>query len=179
MSLPLKSWFRLDDWVFDNTTIAPKDLFGFEETIDYLLDYMNTHGPFDGFLTFSQGSIALRFLYRFLYVVDPDRYAKRLQHPFPHFHISLAGPVFSYMHVDYKGSWVDEDLTFRYPLESVHLIGTKDVMYKDYMTQPELYKDPIVIYYDDGHRFPRDLSAEEFAPMKQFLERKLEEKNKE
>jgi hypothetical protein len=30
MSLPLKSWFRLDDWVFDDTKLPPKDLFGFD-----------------------------------------------------------------------------------------------------------------------------------------------------
>ena len=75
------------------------------------------------------------------------------------------------MHVDYKGSWVEEDLTFKYPIESVHLVGTKD-FYKDYMTQPALYNDPIVINYEDGHRFPRDLSTEEFKPLKDFLEKK-------
>ena len=119
----------------------------------------------------------MRFLYRFLYVVDPERYSKRLP-VFPKFHISVAGPVFSYMHVDYKGSWIEEDLTFKYPLESVHLIGTKD-FYKDYMTQPQLYNDPIIINFEDGHRFPKDLSTEEFAPLKDFIERKFTEKNKE
>ena len=121
---------------------------------------MNEHGPFDGFLTFSQGSVVLRFLYRFLYIVDPNRYASRLK-KFPSFHISVAGPVFDYIHVQYKGQWVEEDLSFKYPLESVHLIGTKD-FYIDFMTQPALYKDPIVIYYDDRHRFPQDLSTDEF-----------------
>ncbi len=136
---------------------------------------MNEHGPFDGFLTFSQGSIMMRFLYRFIYVVDPDRYASRLE-KFPSFHISVAGPVFDYMHVQYKGQWVEEDLSFNYPLESVHLIGTKD-FYKDNMTQPALYKDPIVINYDDGHRFPRDLSTDEFKPLKEFINLKYQTKN--
>jgi|LauGreDrversion4_2_1035121.scaffolds.fasta_scaffold282331_2 hypothetical protein len=98
MSLPLKSWFELGDWVFDETQLPPKDLCGFEKTIEYLLEYMNANGPFDGFLTFSQGSIVMRFLYRFLYVVDPERYANRLE-KFPKFHISVAGPAFNYMHV--------------------------------------------------------------------------------
>ncbi len=34
MSLPLKSWFQLNDWVSDESKLLPKDLMGFEETIE-------------------------------------------------------------------------------------------------------------------------------------------------
>jgi hypothetical protein len=30
MSLPLKSWFDLRDWVFNGKELAPKELYGFE-----------------------------------------------------------------------------------------------------------------------------------------------------
>jgi hypothetical protein len=44
------------------------------------------------------------------------------------------------------------------------------------MIQPSLYRDPIVIKYNDGHRFPKDLSTKDFAPLKNFLDEKFNEK---
>ena len=53
MKLPLRSWFDLRGWVFDETLLPPALFYGFANTIDFLLNYMNENGPFDGFLTFS------------------------------------------------------------------------------------------------------------------------------
>ena len=53
MNDPLRSWFDLKDWVYDETLLPPKLLYRLEHTIDHLINYMNANGPFDGFLTFS------------------------------------------------------------------------------------------------------------------------------
>ena len=60
-------------------------------------------------------------------------------------------------------------MSFQYPFESVHMIGTKD-FYKDYFTTHHMYKDPILIYYDEGHKFPKEYPDDIFEPLKKFLE---------
>jgi hypothetical protein len=56
-------------------------------------------------------------------------------------------------------------MKFVYPFESVHMIGTKD-FYKDYFTTHRMYKDPILIFYDEGHKFPKEYPNQEFEPLR-------------
>jgi hypothetical protein len=60
-------------------------------------------------------------------------------------------------------------MSFQYPFESVHLIGTKD-FYKNYFTTHLMYKEPVLIYYDEGHKFPKEYPDDIFEPLKKFLE---------
>ena len=55
------------------------------------------------------------------------------------------------------------------------MIGTKDY-YKDYFKAHLMYKEPILIYYEDGHRFPREYPPQKFKPLIEFLEKKKYEK---
>ncbi len=40
MKLPLRSWFDVREWVFDETLLPPGQMYGLENTIEYLLNYM-------------------------------------------------------------------------------------------------------------------------------------------
>ncbi len=54
-------------------------------------------------------------------------------------------------------------------MKSVHIYGRHDE-YKDFMTEHTLFtKDPLVIYHDEGHKFPRVISDEDFTKLKDFL----------
>ena len=80
-------------------------VYGIEESIRYVLEEIKTHGPYDGFLTFSQGSIFMRHMYRVLNDIDNKTYQHVLEDtPFPSFIISVAGLYFPYMQIDYKGT---------------------------------------------------------------------------
>ena len=98
----------------------------------------------------------MRLLYRITQVLYPEKYKNKLNGNFPNIHLSVAGPFFEYMTFQYDNNeWIKEDLTCQYPFESVHMMGTKDA-YKDYFKAHLMYKEPILIYYEDGHRFPRE-----------------------
>jgi hypothetical protein len=49
-------------------------VFGLEEAVDYVANYLRIHGPFDGVLCFSQGGIFFRHFYNITQMIDPDRY---------------------------------------------------------------------------------------------------------
>ena len=40
-----------------------------------------------------------------------------------------------------------------------------------------MYKDPIIIKYDEGHKFPKDMTTPEFEPLTKFMIKKYLEKN--
>ena len=40
-----------------------------------------------------------------------------------------------------------------------------------------MYKDPIIIKYDEGHKFPKDMTVPEFEPLRLFMLNKYQEKN--
>ncbi len=56
------------------------------------------------------------------------------------------------------------------------MIGTKD-RYKEYYTTHLQYTNPIVINYDEGHKFPKDMTVAEFEPLMKFIIEKYNEKN--
>ena len=53
---PFYSWY-----FYDSKT---QDWAGIEESLEYIIDYMNTYGPFDGVLGFSQGTIMARIIWK-------------------------------------------------------------------------------------------------------------------
>ena len=56
------------------------------------------------------------------------------------------------------------------------MIGTK-VRYKEYYTTHLQYTNPIDINYDEGHKFPKDMTVAEFGPLMKFIIQKYNEKN--
>jgi hypothetical protein len=144
-------------------------VYGLEDSVRYVLEEMKQHGPYDGFLTFSQGSIFVRHMYRVMHDIDKKTYEKELEtSPFPRLLISVAGLYFPYMLIDYKGTQYPQS-SYTYPIDSVHIYGQHDE-YKEFMTEHTLFtKDPLVLYHDEGHKFPRVLTDDDFAKLKTFL----------
>lgn len=75
---PFKSWFsKINDLQLYENELAefkkthdplPADLDymlrkGMEHSVDLIVKKIEEHGPFDGFLTFSQGGVMFRFFY--------------------------------------------------------------------------------------------------------------------
>ena len=140
-------------------------MFGAEESVKYILEEMKTHGPFDGVLSFSQGSIMFRHLYRIVTDLDSASYPDV---HLPSFVISVGGPYFPKMTFDYKGKLIAQD-AFTLPLPSVHIYGKADE-YKAFMTAHTLFtKEPLVIYHDEGHKFPRAIADEDYAKLTAFV----------
>ncbi len=55
---PFKSWLKIGEWRTNQETgeserHAPNNVYGAEESVKFLLDQINSHGPFDGVLSFS------------------------------------------------------------------------------------------------------------------------------
>ena len=71
-------------------------------------------------------------MYRIINDIDPESYSDIIS-SFPKFIISVGGPYFPSMSVNYKHHKFDQT-SFIFPVESVHIIGKKDEYYK-YMTE--------------------------------------------
>lgn len=59
------------------------------------------------------------------------------------------------------------------------MIGTEDT-FKEHLNVHKLFEaasNPIVVTYNEGHRFPRRLSDEGFTALKDFVRARYEEKN--
>ena len=58
---------------------------------------------------------------------------------------------------------------FRFPLDAVFMYGTKDI-YREWFTAHELYLgETLILWYDQGHTFPRSLAEEESAKLSAFV----------
>ena len=71
----------------------------------------------------------------------------------------------------YKKELYAQRLTPQFNFPSIHLHGTQDT-FKNDLTVNTLFdtaSNPIVVEYDAGHRFPRQLSDEGFAMLKSFV----------
>ena len=115
-------------------------------------------------------------MYRVIHDVDPSKYSEIIKETgFPSFIISVAGPYFPKMQVDYKDSKFTQE-AFTFPVESAHIYGKQDE-YFAFMNEHKLYtKDPLVIMHEEGHKFPRALSDEDFSHLKAFVQKQYDKK---
>lgn len=140
-----------------------------EDSINYVLNEIKEHGPFDGVLSFSQGSIFFRHLYRVTHDIDSASYAD-VKDSIPRFIISVAGPYFPKMLVEYKGENFSQE-KFTFPIESLHIYGEIDE-YKAFMTEHELFtKDPVVVTHAEGHKFPRAFTDDDYEKLTAFVKK--------
>lgn len=93
--------------------------------------------------------------------------------------ISIASPVFPKMKFEYKNIEYGYVSIPMFDFPSIHLKGTKD----NYLTQLTCDKhfkpesNPLVVTFEDGHRFPRCLSDEGFTVLKNFVKAQFINKN--
>ena len=65
-----RSWLKLPRL----ETEPPNVAYGLEESVDYLVNILRTHGPFDGVLAFSQGGIIFRHFHRITQEINPEAF---------------------------------------------------------------------------------------------------------
>ena len=97
----------------------------------------------------------------------------------PKFIVSVASPVFPRMKFMYKQREYAtlEQPIFNFP--SVHLHGLKDPFF-DTLNFHKLFfesANPIVIEFNESHKFPRCIETEGFNKLKKFVRDRYIEKN--
>jgi hypothetical protein len=87
----------------------------------------------------------------------------------PSFLISAGASITAEFLFEYKGQVYQEDGHYRFPLDGVFMYGTKDI-YREWFLAHELYsREVIIVWYDQGHTFPRALGHEEFEKVAAFI----------
>jgi len=94
----------------------------------------------------------------------------------PTFQIAAGANVTADFQFEYKGKVYEEDGKYRFPLDIVFLYGTKDI-YRKWFVAHELYSmEKLIIWYEQGHTFPRALKHEDFERISGFLMQKYKTK---
>uniref|UniRef100_A0A2N9IEM5 Serine hydrolase domain-containing protein n=1 Tax=Fagus sylvatica TaxID=28930 RepID=A0A2N9IEM5_FAGSY len=155
---PYYEWFQFNKEFTEYTN--------FDDSLAYIEDYMIKHGPFDGFLGFSQGAILSAGL--------PGLQAQGValaKVPKIKFLIIIGGAKLKAESVAEKA--------YSSPIQcaSLHFLGEKDFL-KEYGKELlESCVDPVVIHHPKGHTIPR-LDEKGLQIMESFLER-IQEMNEE
>ena len=107
-----------------------------------------------------------RLLYRIITHIAPHLMTSV---KLPSFAILFAGPYFPKMMFEFEGESFHESSFPPIPLETLHVYGTKDE-YKEFLTAHTLYsKESVLVYHDEGHKFPRAFAEEEFQKIKDYV----------
>ncbi|KAI5063874.1 hypothetical protein GOP47_0020544 [Adiantum capillus-veneris] len=132
-----------------------------KECIQFISDFMEKHGPFDGIVGFSQGA----FLSAALAGMQEQGLALTSV-PQLRFVIVISGGV-----LDGEHEWRD---CYSEPIKcpSLHFIGTRDFLQPRNEELLLKFANPIVIRHEARHTVPR-LDEKAVLPMKTFLERIL------
>eukprot|EP00249_Psilotum_nudum_P016902 c26046_g1_i1 orf=478-1251(+) len=152
---PYYEWFRFN--------VEFTEYYGMEECVEYISNYMDKHGPFDGFLGFSQGAI----LAAALTGLQQKRLAL-LHHPPLRFVIIISGALFR------NEEMMKDCYSEQIKCPSIHFIGTNDWL-KDYNKQVlKMFDNPLVIQHGGKHVVPR-LGEDDVVTLRNFLLPLLEE----
>lgn len=146
-------------WVItDQKTNKPSS---FIDSMEYVIDYMDSTGPYDGLLGFSQGTYLVRT------ILKVDEFQTKFPRPkhIPDFGIIVAGPLeLKYLgnkehpHDKYK-YWT----AFKQPM--LYMYGEKDMLLKGIEFGVIKEGDFTVIKHSAGHNVPKLINEE----MDQFI----------
>jgi len=111
-----------------------------EEGVDRVLKYIETSGPVDVIVGFSQGCIVT-------HLIQGTLRAKSLQIPW------RINVLFNGMRV--RDSRYHDLFKEKLPTPTVMVFGKQDEFY-DYgrQSQVSMYEDPVILEHDEGHKFP-------------------------
>ncbi|KAF3439227.1 hypothetical protein FNV43_RR17502 [Rhamnella rubrinervis] len=139
---PYYEWFQANQDFSEYTN--------FEECLLYIEDYMLKHGPFDGFLGFSQG-VALKKVpkIKFVIIISGGKFGG-----FKFGKPKLAANAFSS------------------PIHcpSLHFIGETDILKADGIGLLDSFVEPVVIHHPEGHTVPR-LDEKGVETMLKFIDK--------
>lgn len=150
------SWFRI---LHENAYVY------YDQTVNYVLNFMNKEGPFDGFLGFSQGGTLAAYM---AYYCEYMRFIKNDLNVFqPKFAILIHGGGFFPPRFKEK---------FMIDVPSIHFIGENDFLFMKGLFTTSLFKEPIILFSKEGHKIPK-LTENEINILKEFFKKNDSQKN--
>lgn len=143
------------EWYLPNKSYT--ELVGLEDCLDFLYNYIDQQGPFDGFMGFSQGACLCAAL-----VAMQQKGLALTHHPPIKFVVIMAGGIFE-----------DAELkNYTYPTmitcPSVHITGANDERNQRNEDLAKIFENPIVIRHEGKHTVPR-LGEEDTKIFRNFL----------
>ena len=126
---------------------------GYRESAAYIVNYINTNGPFDGILGFSQGGLIARFI------------AKSKEKILEHYRPNTL-PSFLILFSSGLMRVPIAELFTNYNMPILHIYGTNDKITPDYNSSINVEGVKSVIKHDKGHSIPRLANGE----METFIE---------
>ncbi|KAJ1723061.1 Ovarian cancer-associated protein 2 [Coemansia erecta] len=152
---PAQNPFTNLAWWWWKTTGKRSELRGLGDTLAKLADVLNTQGPFDGILGFSQGAALAILLAEMLQgggttAHDLLRFPEPVDHPQVKF-VILAG-AFGVEPEEYQGIY-DTKLDVR----SLHMTGEYDTVIESSRSRKmmDVFVDPVVFEFRGGHFIPQ------------------------
>ncbi|WOH02696.1 hypothetical protein DCAR_0522085 [Daucus carota subsp. sativus] len=148
---PYYEWFQFNKEFTEYTN--------FDECLEYIQECMIKHGPIDGLLGFSQGSI--------LSAAMPGLQAKGLaltKVPKIKFLIIISGAKFK------NEALAEKAFSEAVSCPSLHFLGETDFLKPHGTDLLESFVDPVVIHHPRGHTIPR-LDDKGLETMLSFLEK--------
>ncbi|KAH0754480.1 hypothetical protein KY290_024750 [Solanum tuberosum] len=148
------------EWFLSNKDF--KEIYNFEECLQYVEANMEKYGPFDGVLGFSQGAILTASM--------PGMQRERValtKVPKIKFVIIIAGAKFGGLQF---GCPKLASNAFASPIEcpSLHFIGEKDPRILNEEELVGCFMNPVVIHYPEGHKVP-NLDAKSIETVIEFI----------
>ena len=139
----LKEKFKEDKFytwaLYDKETGKYK---GFIESTKYVVNHINTNGPFDGILGFSQGG----FIGRLIIKSKEKRFEEYRPNVIPSFLILFSSGLM-------RNPF--EELLTKYDVPILHIYGTNDKIQPKYDSSINVEGEKSIIVHDKGHTIPR------------------------
>ncbi|KAL2653361.1 hypothetical protein R1flu_021489 [Riccia fluitans] len=138
------------------------EFYNYEESLAYIVDYMEKNGPFDGLLGFSQGSVTAGCLIACQIKKRSVGGKSPANLPPIRFFISISGAYLRDKGISevYSGDPMD--------VPTLHLYGVKDMLKGPALEFLQFWKDPVAIQHPSGHTVPR-LDEETSSKVVAFL----------
>eukprot|EP00249_Psilotum_nudum_P014101 c24670_g1_i1 orf=593-1345(-) len=137
---------------------------GMEECMKYISDFMNTHGPFDGLMGFSQGAVLSA-----AFAGMQQRGLALMHHPPLRFLVLISGAMF-------KNEQLMKDCySEQIKCPAVFLIGDNDWLKPMNEELLEVFENPLIVRHGAKHVVPR-LGEEAVVSLRTFLMQSLEAK---
>ncbi|TNV76050.1 hypothetical protein FGO68_gene8372 [Halteria grandinella] len=146
---------------------------GFDESLQTLIKAFREQGPFDGVLSFSQGSSMYRYFNWWTQV------KKREEHrdiKLPRFHMMFAGTTYVNAMVKVDGVWYRHG-DHPCQIETLHVYGKKDPFFGLCEAETLLFKPITVVVHQEGHKIPKEHTPDNQKIIDDFVASKNREKN--
>lgn len=108
--------------------------YGVKRSILDIVAFIEKHGPFDGFLAFSEGASMIRMVLAYTQIMEKESFKHIV---IPRFVVTFGGEVFDDWLFKINGRVVQQQDYRGFSLDSLHVFGTKDPFHKCCEAEPK------------------------------------------